>query len=270
MAKFRQFVKRTGRKAWKAVKKITGDRYGRGWKQISTKGIPQMVKDVQYLKSILNSEKQRYVISPGTSTTGLGQINGNATGYITADVTPIPTQGDGYNNRQGASIKLHSSNFRFMFTEQGSTLSNLKFKVQIFRVLGKPTTAAAAVLDIFNVNPFTGIVDYNSSRNPDTFKDYKLLKTAYSSIPMDPASLVGQQAVKELRFGMRYRNNHIRFDKNTTTVTDGQLIMVIFCNAGNVGALPTLAPWNGASIPVQAAGSGALENHYIEHYYYDN
>lgn len=270
MAKFRQFVKRAGRKAWKAVKKITGDRYGRGWKQISTKGIPQMVKDINYLKSAINSEKLRYVIAPGTSPTGIGQINGNAGGHIALDITPTPTQGDGYSNRTGSSVKLHSSNFRFFFTEQSSTMSDLRFKIMVFKVQGNATTAATAFSEIFNANPFTGIVDYNSSRNPDYFKDYKLIKTKYCKIPMNPASLVGQQGVKEVRFGMKYRNHHVRWDKNTAVITSGQLVMFIFCNSGNAGAVPTSAPWNGASIPVQAISTGGLENHYIEHYYYDN
>lgn len=258
------------KKAWKAIKKYTGDRYGRGWNEISTKGVSQMVKDINYLKSAINSEKLRFIINPGTSTTALGQIAGNAPGYIAADITPTPTQGDGYNNRTGSSIKIHSSNYKFFFTEQSSTMSHLKFKIMIFRVNGNSTTTATAISEIFNANPFTGIIDYNSSRNPDYFKDYKLIKTKYADIPMNPASLVGQQGVKEIRFGMKLRNYHVRWDKNTSVITSGQLLMFIFCNSGNTGAVPTSAPYNGASIPVQAASTGALENHYIEHYYYDN
>lgn len=270
MAKYSP-VKKYAKKAWKVVKKVTGDRYGRGWKQISTKGIPQMVKDINYLKSAINSEKLRFVVaSSPTSPTGLAQINGNAPGYIALDITPTPTQGDGYNNRTGSSIKIHSSNFRFMFTEQSSTLSPLRFKIMIFEVKGNTTTTSTAMSEIFNANPFTGFIDYNSSRNPDYFKDYKLLKTAYTGLSLNPASLVGQQNVKELRFGMKFKNRHVRWDKNTSVITSGQLIMVILCNSGNWGAAPTAAPYNAQTVPVQAASTGALENHYIEHYYYDN
>lgn len=271
MTKFKKYVKRQSRRAWKAIKKFTGDRYGRGANQIISKGIPQMVRDIKMLKSVVNSEKLRFVVaSSSTSPTGLAQINGNAPGYIALDITPTPTQGDGYSNRTGSSIKLHSTNYRFMFTEQSATLSPLRFKIMIFEVMGNTTTPATAIAEIFNANPFTGFIDYNSSRNPDYFKDYKLLKTAYSGLSLNPASLVGQQNVKELRFGMKYKNRHIRWDKNTSVITSGQLIMVILCNSGNWGSAPTASPYNSATVPVQTASTGALENHYIEHYYYDN
>lgn len=273
MAKFRRFVKRAGRKAWKAIKKVTGDRYGRGWKQISTKGIPQMVKDINYLKSAINSEKLRFTLNTSqTAPTAIGQINGNAVGYHGQDITPTPSQGDGYNNRTGSSIKLHSSNLRFMFVEQANTMSDLRFKVMLFEVKGKPTTAATAANEIFQANPFTGIIDYNSTRNPDYYKDYKLLRIRHAKIPMNPASLVGQTGIKEIRVGMKYKSRHVRWDKNTSVVTSGQIIMFVFCDSGNceTTASTLVSPYNNTSIPVKGVLTGGLLNYYIDHFYYDN
>lgn len=273
MTKFRSYVKRAGRKAWKAVKKITGDRYGRGWKQISTKGIPQMVKDINYLKSAINSEKLRYNISTSqTAPQAIGQIQGNAVGYYGFDITPNPVQGDGYNNRTGSSIKLHSSNLRFLFTEQTNAMSELRFKVMLFEVKGNTTTAVTAASEIFSANPFTGIIDYNSTRNPDYFKDYKLLRVRHCKIPMNPASIAGQIGTKEIRIGMKYKNRHVRWDKNTTVITSGQIIMFVFCDAGNceTTASTLVAPYSNTSIPVKGVLTGALMNYYIDHFYYDN
>jgi len=268
---FRKNVKKYARKAWKVVKKVTGDRYGRGWKQISTKGIPQMVKDINYLKQAINSEKLRFVIaSSATSPIGVGQIKANAPGYFTTDITPTPSQGDGYNNRTGSSIKLHSTNMRFCFTEQNATATTLRFKIFIFKPK-MDTLPATAVSEIFNANPFTGFIDYNSTRNPDYFKDYQLVRFKRVTIPMNPASLTGQVGVREARVGLKYKSHHVRWDKNTSIITGGQLIMVVFCDTGNDGAVtPTVAPYNSQTVPMQNASSGAFMMYNIEHFYYDN
>lgn len=269
--KIKRYVKKGAKNAWKAVKKYTGDRYGRGWKQISTKGIPQMIKDINQLKAVINSEKLRYTIaSSSTTPNNVAQINGNSAGHHTFDVTPQPTQGDGYNNRTGASIKIHSSNFQFLFTEQTNTMSDLRLKIVLFEVKGNSTTAATAVSEMFLANPFTGIIDYSSARNPDYFKDYRVLKTKFVKIPMNPASMTGQFAVKPIRFGMKYKNRHVRWDKNTSVITSGQMFCVIFCDVGNFGAAPTIAPYTSATIPIQSTLTGAQLMYNIDHYYYDN
>lgn len=271
MATWKGYAKRQGKRAWKAIKRYTGNRYGRGFNQIVKKGIPQLTKDVQLLKSVINSEKLRYTIaSSATTPANVAQINGNAAGHHTIDVTPQPTQGDGYNNRTGSSIRLHSSNFQFLFTEQSNTMSDLRFKLIMFEVQGNSTTAATAISEMFLANPFTGIVDYNSARNPDYFKDYKVLKQKFVKVPMNPASLAGQFAIKPVRFGMKYKSRHVRWDKNTSVVTSGQIFIVIFCDVGNFGAASTTAPYTNATIPVQGTLTGAQLMYNIDHYYYDN
>lgn len=273
MTKFKKYVKRQSRRAWKAIKKFTGDRYGRGANQIISKGIPQMARDIKMLKSVINSEKLRFVLNTSqTAPETLGQIKANAIGYYAGDITPTPSQGDGYNNRTGSSIKLHSSNLRFLFQEQSATMSDLNFKVMLFEVKGKTTTPATAVSEIFNVNPFTGIIDYNSTRNPDYFKDYKLLRTRHCKIPMNPASIAGQTGIKEIRIGMKYKSRHVRWDKNTSVITSGQIVMFVFVDSGNAdpAVAPSSAPYNNTSIAVQGANTGAKMSFFIEHYYYDN
>lgn len=273
MTKFKRYVKRQSRRAWKAIKKFTGDRYGRGANQIIRKGIPQMVKDINMLKSVINSEKLRINLSSSaTSPSSIGQINGNAPGYQVLDITPNPTQGDGYNNRTGSSIRLHSSNIKFMFHQQASTMSPLRFRIELYEVVGNTNTTLGAVSEIYSANPFTGMIDYNSSRNPDYFKDYKLLRTRRFTMPLDPASVSAQTMVKDVRIGMKYRSRHVRWDKNTSVVTSGQLIMVILCDTGNAsnGTAPTISPYNSATVPIQGINTGALMSYYIDHYYYDN
>lgn len=267
MAKnWKSYAKKQVGRAWRAGKRFVKKRY------LRKGGLQNVMKDVAMLKSVINSEKLRYTIaSSATSPIGVGQIAANAPGYYVADITPALTQGDGYNNRTGSSVKLHSANLRFLFTQQASTLSPLKFKIQIYKVVGNTNTTLGAVSEIFSANPFTGMIDYNSTRNPDYFKDYKLVKTAYASIPLDPASLTAQKGLKEMRFGLKFKSHHLRWDKNTSVLTNGQLIMVVFCNSGNSsGTAPTITPYTSSTVPVQDINSGGLMNYYIDHFYYDN
>jgi hypothetical protein len=264
---------RNARKRWNKSKigskinAITGNRYGRGWKQIATKGVPQMARDVAMLKSMVNAEKKRYVIS-STQATAIGQVNANASGYMAIDITPVPGQSNTYDGRQGASVKLHSSYMKFQFYHQASTAQNIKLKMFLVHVTGAPVASAATFLgQMFQQNSFVspGITDYNSQLNPDYFKQYRILRTRTVSLP--PDSISGVQVIKEVAIPIRFRNHHIRFNKDTNTVTSGQLLLFIFADSGNIssGSASTCTP-----IPVTAVSTGCVTNYNLTYYYYDN
>ena len=110
---YKKFIKRVAKKAGRMIKK----RYFKG-KGYSRPKIGQMVKDVQFLKSIVNAEKHKQVYASTTETNYVGQVNANSSGHWALDVTPNLTQGVGTSNRIGSSIKWHSSNWRFLFKQR--------------------------------------------------------------------------------------------------------------------------------------------------------
>ena len=75
------------------------------------KQLPKVMKDVNIMKQMINSEKFR--LETKVDGLGVAQLNINASGHYIVDVTPVPAQGDGYNNRQGNSIRLHSTHYDF-------------------------------------------------------------------------------------------------------------------------------------------------------------
>lgn len=259
----RQAIAKTYRKGRKVVKK----RYIKKG-NLNTK---QLVKDVMYLKSVLNPEKKRYLINY-TSDLAVGQVNVNAAGLYVTDITPIPAVGTGYNNRNGASIKLHSTHFAFMMKQQSSTLNKVKVRIEIWLIKGNPYASAASFpADHYLANSFiTGasIVDYNSDPDPDDFNKARLIRTFHTAVPNDQ---VTQTQIKLFKGGIKYNNgqgHHVRFDLNTTTIEQGQLIMIIFADNGNVDS--TNASTLGGGVPITSANTGITMNYNITHYYYDN
>lgn len=256
-------VKKIARKAWKVTKRLTGNRYGRGYSQILSKGVPQMVKDISYLKSVINSEKLRITVH-NASPVPVSQVNANANGYYILDITPVPAQGDGVSNRTGSSLKLHSSSINLQLYQQSAAISPMKFKIFIIKVNGNPDLLTNVVGQFLVANPFNTATDYNSNRNPDFMKNFRVLRVIKTSLA--PDNLTSAVSMRELRIGLKYKNHHVRYDRNTTTVTNGQIVMLITVDSGNQSTT-TASTLN---VPVQATNTGALVNWFYDHYYYDN
>ena len=241
----------------------------------------QIAKDVMYLKSVVNSEKKRFHITytptagqPGVS---VGQLNGaSASGYFALDVTPNPAQGTTLSTRNGASIKLASSYVKFQVSHQSATVAPINMKIQFWLVKGTPVVAATALEEMYNRNTFilnaaattTPVVDYNSDLDPDFFGKYKLLKTVKRKISPDQFS--GQAMIVSMQVPMKYnrgQGHHIRYDDNSTTVANGQMIMTVLCDCGNISS--ATASTN-LGVPVTAVSTGLYMNYDILHYFYDN
>lgn len=267
MAKtWKSYAKKQGRRAWKAIKKFTGDRYGRGASQIVSKGLPQLARDVKMLKSVINSEKLRVTINNTTNPDSVGQVTSNSTGMWIKDITPAPAQGDTVNGRTGRSIKVHSSCLKFQFYQQTATYQPIKLVVEIYKIPGTPMTTAATIqAQGFQVNPFNGVIDYNSSRNPEYFRNLQLVRRKYVTLPTDPGSVASQTTLREVVIPLRYKSHHVKFANDGTGVATGQILCIIRADSGNIGGTASTL-----NIPVKEVNTGAYFNYYIDHYYYDN
>lgn len=267
---------RNARKSWNksklgsTVNRVTGNRYGRGFKQIATKGVPQMARDIIKLKSMINAEKKNIDLYSANSLQTVGQLNGNSSGFYTLDITPVPTQGTTYSTRNGASIKLSSSFMKFQFYHQTSTVAPVKLKLYIIQTKMTQTNLTTFVQGMFLYNRFlstTNIYDFNSMVNPDYFGLYKILRTKTILIPGDQIS--GVNMIKDINIAHKWnrtKGHHIRYAGDTNTVLNGQVFLLIFSDSGNIsGTASTITP-----VPIQSATTGINFNYDIKHYYYDN
>lgn len=238
-------------KVWKGVRKATGDRYGRYNPKGSTLGynIPKIIQDVKTIGSMVNAEKKRIEQQPGQFL--VGQYNNGASGHVVSDMTPIIPQGITIATRNGASIKLHSTVMKFQFTQQVNCITTLRLKVYIVKVVGPTVTPNIA--NFLDINPFTNAYDINSSRNIDKMVGFKILKVQNVSLKADNIS--SENAKMEFMIAWKHKgDSHIRYDKDTNTVTKGQILMFLVADNGDFGTLQT---------------AGGVQ-HTTRHFYYDN
>jgi len=264
------FLKKVSRSASRFVKK----RYGVGKKRSLNVGA--IARDVASMATMLNAEKK--VLSIGSANqlaTGqiVGQVNQNITGATVYDLTPMMPQGSGVSDRTGNSIKLHSSYFQFQVQQQGTgVLTPLKVRIEMWSNPGIVQDQADVLSRLYVANPFTGIVDFNSARNPDHFNDYRKLMTKTCYLPVDQVS--GQLMTKQFAVPFKWnrgKGHHVRYTGTgyTNYLTDvkaGQVFLIYLCDVGNLN--PTLV--STLNVPVTAVSTGAGVKMSYRHYYYDN
>lgn len=262
-------VKKVYTKAKKAIKK-------RYYNKKTGVKLVQVAKDVMMLKNVLNPEKKR--ISAGITNTTVGQLYNSSSGMVlninAYDMTPNPPVGTGYADRNGASVKLHSSAFRLQFVQQDNAVGNLKLKVMFIKVHGVPLTNsnAQAFLDaMFIPNPFVSgasVIDYHSQFNPDKRSLFSIIRQKTITLRQDTVS--GQKTIADLVIPLKYNNgkgHHVRWDKNTSTILAGQIFMIVLADRGNQGGSASSGI---TGVADTAAGTGAYMSLNLQHFYYDN
>lgn len=260
-------VKKYIRKGIKNAARLVKKRYFKG-KGFGNPKLSTMYRDLSVLKSMVNAEKKRLEVNP-TTTFQIGQVIGNGSGHYLLDLTPQPTQGTGYTNKTGNSFKWHSSYLDMQFSSQPSNISGQRLKIEIVKVVGQPF---ATVTDILNryIEPtafLSGgtVYDLHAPRDPDYFKNYKVIRRRY--VKINPDSITGEMQVKRIKIGLKLKNHHVRTNDNDPTVTMGQVFLIITADQGN--ASPSTASTI-VGIPTSAAATGVDLRYQFVHYFYDN
>ena len=261
------------------IKKKTSKNIGKyvkaGVRAVNTTAkVARSVHTIARLASMLNAEKKHHEIVSPTTYPEVGQCNYNSSGGAAIDITPIMSQGVTATTRTGASIKLHSSYMQFQFFHQANAVNNIKGVIYIFQVLGNPQLSASAVGSMFLPNKWvstnnTGVnlYDYNSQINPDTFGQFKIITKRKFTVKSD--SVTAANMPTSLNIPLKYnrgKGHHIRFSGDTNIVTNGQMIMAIFVDNGNIGTSSSTIQ----GIPSNGASTGLYYQYDIKHYYYDN
>lgn len=262
-------AKRLGQAVTKAGTNSIMDRYIKG-KHLN---LANAVSDIKWL---MNVEKKRHVLT-SSAVEYVGQSNGNSSGHLPIYITPQPSQGDGYNQRNGNSFKLLSQYMQFQFKQESSATAGIKLIIDIWQTtgmsIGSPTVFGE-VINLYKPNQWvsdlnvpTGtylIYDTSSAKNPDYQGNCKKIRTIKVTLPADTLST--QVTSKTIPIKMKYKNHHIKFDGNTSTMTTGELWMVIRADRGNNnGSASTLQ-----GVIDQVADSGLEVLYSITSYYVDN
>lgn len=239
------------------------------------KGLNQVIKDIAYLKKQVNAEKKR--IEYTFSVDKLAQFTCNSagtnldTGYIMQDITPAPAQGTAVASRTGNSVKLTSISCKFELANMTNTTSPMKYKLWIIEIIGQPQTVNATLVNKFlNLNNFSGFTDYHSERDSDYFKMFKI--HAYRSGRVQQDSYSGALQLKDFTIPIKFRKGlHLRWSEDTSTITKGQLMMLMVADSGNDGTAVASTGFGAYTTPpilTDLTGNYLFCNY--KAYFYDN
>ena len=249
----------------KVGRRVRGKVIKRYFKKGYNPKVGRIVKDVAMIKSMLNTEKKR-LITNSAQTFSVGQVDAANSGHFLLDVTPNPVQGTGYNQKTGNSIKMTSAHYDFQFFGQTSNVSGMRIKMEWIQVIGQPFSAVTDILGKYIVtNTFLSgsIYDINSNRNPDYFKNYRVVRRKY--VKLEPDSISGEINFRQVSVGLKL-SLHIRSSLNDPTLSNGQLLLLITADRGNKGSTTSSI----TGIAEAAANTGANFNYTFTSYFVDN
>lgn len=244
--KTKRFVKRTRKYARKVYKKAIKPYVN---KKKGYKNRMKLYSEINQIKRMVNAEKkQKSVFINGA---GVAQLANGADGIYCNSITPVISQGSGYDNRTGRSIKLSGAYLRGKFTAQSNTVNKVKYNLMIVKCVGAPQTTTSITSGMFNSDPLAGVRNIFAGRNPDRFTDYRIIKS--KNFTLYPDSIAGQTGIIDYQMPLKL-NQHIRYSLNTNTIEEGELFVIIRADSGDSG------------VPL----TGAFFDMSIDFTYYDN
>lgn len=213
-----KFVKRTGRYAKK--------RYVRKGRPTNVRNLnySQIAKDVKMLKGLVNAEKQNADFSVNTPTK-FARVSSSGSGAVILSIHPTISQGISEDQRKGDTYKVCSMLLQAQI-RCTSNISDINYKIYIVR---KPTQALVAthagdLANLLEPNPFTGVQDFNSLRNYEQFRDFRVMKVITGKIrgaEGTTSNINVKQHVCPLKCDF-----HTRYDKGTTNIEHNELFAV--------------------------------------------
>jgi hypothetical protein len=206
-----------------------------------TKGMGNLIKDVEMIKSRLNVEKKH--IDAGVGGFALGQVQVNTEGSEVREVTPLITGGIDNDNRIGRSLKLTGMSFPISFTQQTQCQAgrNVRITLLCVRSADGGVTGTEARDTVWDPNPLTTMRDYNCPRAYRNSKNDGITvvrsMTCYVPGPQlndaGGATTQAERIVKNIRFNVKL-NEVLRYGNDTDTLPEGIRYFLVFqCNAGN-------------------------------------
>lgn len=231
----------------------------------------KLSKDIRLIKNSLNTEK-KYV--DGFQEFLVGQVNGTVGGEHCQDVLPdIPQGTRGVGQRVGNSIKITGLAVKFQLVAQDPNfrVANGKFRFVIFEPMDDNETPIVSLQKLFQPNILTGITDYNSERDLQEYKNFRMVCNKSFTIP--DGSDTGNAQYHQPTFMSRHfalkMSHHVKFDNfpSALTIKSGRLLWAVLCDHGNKS---TSVVSTNADIPITAINTGYTMRLNIRTWYVDN
>lgn len=199
----------------------------------------KLYKEIGAIKRMLNVEKKTKDGSINAQT--VGQLYNSADGVFCTNLLPTISQGTGFDQREGRSIKLTGLYLRGKFQQQANTSNVLRLNMIIFKLKQGTNTTAAVLPKMFNPDSLTGVRDYYCPRNPDSYKEFVIIKS--KNIVIQPDNIAGQSGITNFILPIKL-NHHVRYDANSNTIVSGDIFIIIRGDSGDCGTPSTGALFN--------------------------
>jgi len=174
-----------------------------------------MVKDISYLKSVLNPEKKFKDTKTVSAWTNLYPDSPMQQVFDIAGIT----QGDTAANRNGNSIKLSSIHLNMDIGQDTGTAQNSFYKIYVVSYKGLQDTASNVFSRFLSTNPITGLRDYHSPRNIEHMHDFRVITTFRGMLRAD--QITNDAPTKVHEFHRKFKK-HARWD-SAGTLQEGEV-----------------------------------------------
>ena len=235
----------------------------------------KLADDIRKIKERLNVEKKHKESNFGeTSPLEIGQIRGDSEGYNVQDVTEAISQGIAHDQRVGNSLKLTGMSFKYQALGQTLTHTSRKLKFTLVKVSSPDIDAvspAEIMDDIFDVNPLTGLRDYNAPLNYSTLKQNGITIIRSHTCYLKDQVFSGSTSTatkphKTSGFSVKL-NDVCRYASASATKPEGHRYFLIM--QSDVGNSWGTASTNG-SVPIQTANTGIEVRMHAKTWWVDN
>jgi len=195
--------------------------------------LSKLSNDINMLKHLVNTEKKRSDITVSTAVYASQFTTGGVSGAYSAIITPTIAEAITQGARIGNSVKIVSACMDIQFSQQASQINNLKLR---YFIVCRPdnsssSTAATAISQFFEPNPISTVVDYYSSRDPEYFTAFKVVKSGVISLKTDAIANAANSV--QLKIPLKL-NHHLKYNTdNSTLTTKNQFYLFVTASEGN-------------------------------------
>lgn len=224
--------KKYAKSATKFVKKRVVEPYTSLKKNRGYNNRMRLYKEVAEIKKMVNAEKKNADFV-STTTITLGQFNNpGVSGRQVIDITPIIPQGLTEDDRSGDSLKVCSWCYTLQVSAVTGMLQDVNYKFYILRQPVNPSSLADVSTQFLEPNTFSSVVDYNSNRNYQHYKDYRIMGVIQGKIkPKD--DLASTSVNVNNHVCARKQEFHLRYVKGTTTLLQNPIVVVAVASDGD-------------------------------------
>jgi len=98
------------------------------------------------------------------------------------------------------------------------------------------TSASTAIANFFEPNPFSGVVDYYSSRDPEYFSSFTVIKTGTIMLKQD--QITSGTALVQKKYPLKF-NHHLKFNTDASTLTTKNQFYLFVTASGGDASIAT-------------------------------